>query len=338
MRAAFLLALVGFACSARAADPLALTIRPQLPANVITVADAAAYYLEPSGYEFYPRTPVGGDARRIVYRPVREIPADAAPLSIEGALLAIAPADAYLIVDHERRAVALSCARCRDDAAAMPASRVDVASLFERARREAVDSSESMLDSNAIVATERGDDRSLASEDASVATNAKKVPAAPKRAVKPSRRASAPSAENIGDTPVRRASTAPTPAVASRHDGPPTPVELESTRVGAQSFAAIEPAPALFGPAEPVVPPAPTYTYELVAGETLEQVLTRWGKREHLNVIYRAGFQLPVIQNTTVPAQTLSEAVTYVLGLLAGTPHALVAEEAPNQVLVIKTP
>lgn len=335
MRAALLLALVGFACCASAVDPLALTIRPQLPANVITVADAAAYYLEPSGYEFYPRTPVGGDARRIVFRPVREIPAGAAPLSIESALLAIAPADAYLIVDHERRAVAFSCARCRDDRAEMPASRVDVASLFERARRDPIHSNESTIDSEPVVASEHNNEKRLDSV-APEGSNSPDIAAAPQHAVNQSPHAPAPTDKKGAGASTLRASTAP--AMALRREDPPTAVEIETTRVGAQSFAAIEPAAALFGPAEPAVRPAPTYTYELVAGETLEQVLTRWGKREHLNVIYRAGFQLPVIQNTTVPAQSLSEAVTYVLGLLAGTPHALVAEEAPNQALVIKTP
>lgn len=304
MRAVLCWALVGFAMSAHAADPLALTIRPQLPPQVRTVAEAAAYYLEPAGYAFHARTPLGGDARRIVHQPVRTIPIDAGVMSIQTALLAVVPADVYVIVDHEHKAVAYSCARCpgATSAASMPASRVDVASLFEVPTKAPIEDVVKLEPSEAFP-------RSVANAEATKPTGAS---AAPERS------------EAIATRVVKEA--------------PATEAEFEVTQVGPASIAAIGPAAAVFGPVEPVKPKTPTYTYELVSGETLEQGLARWGKREGFLVLYRAEFQLPVIQNTTVPAESLSEAVTYVLGLLAGTPHALVADEAPNHVLVIRTP
>lgn len=306
MRAVLCWALVGFAMSAQAADPLALTIRPQLPPQVRTVAEAAAYYLEPAGYAFHSRTPVGGDARRIVHQPVRTIPIDAGVMSIQTALLAVVPADVFLIVDHERKAVAYGCARCpgASHTASMPASRVDVASLFDVPTRAAPAEDIAELPPPAVTPVP-------------VLAQAKPEPVTP--------------ASDVESKATRSAPTTP-------REAPVTASEIALTQVGPASVAAIGPAAAVFGPVEPVKPKAPTYTYELVAGETLEQGLGRWGKREGFLVLYRAEFQLPVIQNTTVPAESLSEAVTYVLELLAGTPHALVADEAPNHVLVIRTP
>lgn len=106
MRTLFFLTFLLASSLATAADPLQLSVRPQLPATVTTVAQAAEYYLAPTGYQLAVRTPVTGDARPMLYRPVRAIPADAPLVTIETALLAIVPTDVHLFVDHARRTVA----------------------------------------------------------------------------------------------------------------------------------------------------------------------------------------------------------------------------------------
>ena len=102
--------LLTFAPFVRADDPLQLKIRPQLPPSVRTVAEAAAYYLAPAGYDFHARTPRTGDMRKVAFGAVRYIPDDAAPVTIETALLAIVPPNVHLYVDHATRAVAFGVA------------------------------------------------------------------------------------------------------------------------------------------------------------------------------------------------------------------------------------
>ena len=86
-------------------DVLDTHVRPKLPPHVRTVADAATYYAETVGYRFYAHTPGSGDARKLVYSPVRRIDNDSV-VTLREALLSIVPEHVSLMVDHRANALA----------------------------------------------------------------------------------------------------------------------------------------------------------------------------------------------------------------------------------------
>lgn len=92
-------------------------------------------------------------------------------------------------------------------------------------------------------------------------------------------------------------------------------------------------------PAAVEVPaPIAAMTYEVFAGEMLDDTLKRWLEREHKTLDYRAPFRVPVMADAVLPASSLPEAVRLLLTPLWGTRHKLVANEKPGSKLEVTTP
>ena len=165
-------------------------------------------------------------------------------------------------------------------------------------------------------------------------------------------------AEPVDDAPQLALETMTTPAVndtvdsapelhepAAGDSGVPAPVvDLGTVPAGTAnaSTAIAVAAIASVTTREPEVPPEPpeppAYTYQLLAGEMLDQAIARWAAHDGFSVEYRAAFHIPVPRDVTLEATSLREAVTLALTPLWGSRFALIAEQSPDKTLVVRTP
>jgi hypothetical protein len=84
---------------------LRVNIRAKYPTELITVAQATNYLLEPVGYSFITRGDIAPDARDIGNRQIRATAESNNIIPLEDALLLLAGDDCRLIVDYEHKLV-----------------------------------------------------------------------------------------------------------------------------------------------------------------------------------------------------------------------------------------
>jgi len=89
--------------------------------------------------------------------------------------------------------------------------------------------------------------------------------------------------------------------------------------------------------AEPV-PIAPAYTFDVRQGEFARNALERWCTAHDVRLVWQSSFDIPLIADATFPASTLREAVSQLLRAIYHPRAPLIAEEHPNNVLVIRQP
>jgi len=125
-------------------------------------------------------------------------------------------------------------------------------------------------------------------------------------------------------TPVAAAvSVSPPPAPTPRNE-PPQAVPTASPAV--QSLAG-----------EPV-PAEPAYVFSVNQGEFARNALERWCTAHDVRLVWQAPFDIPLIADATFPVHTLREAVSQLLRAVYHPRAPLIAEEHPNNVLVIRQP
>ena len=89
--------------------------------------------------------------------------------------------------------------------------------------------------------------------------------------------------------------------------------------------------------AEPV-PIAPAYTFDVRQGEFARNALERWCTAHDVRLVWQSSFDIPLIADATFPASTLRDAVSQLLRAIYHPRAPLIAEEHPNNVLVIRQP
>lgn len=89
-------------------DPLSLYARTAWPEDVKTVADAARYLLEPSGYRLVTNYPAPSEAIKLASRNIPPIAKLHRTMPIIDALQLLAGEGNYVIVDHNHHLVSFS--------------------------------------------------------------------------------------------------------------------------------------------------------------------------------------------------------------------------------------
>lgn len=126
----------------------------------------------------------------------------------------------------------------------------------------------------------------------------------------------------------------PEPVVAAVSVSPPpaTTPQNESPQAVPVDSPAV---PALAG--EPV-PAEPAYVFSVTQGEFARNALERWCTAHDVRLVWQAPFDIPLIADATFPVHTLREAVSQLLRAVYHPRAPLIAEEHPNNVLVIRQP
>lgn len=166
--------------------------------------------------------------------------------------------------------------------------------------------------------------------DLYVDPDAEPMPVAP-----PEAPAAAPAAVDAAPSvaPLDSAVTAP---VVGFTDAEPEPVvaavPVSPPQAAPTASAAV---PALAG--EPV-PAEPAYVFSVTQGEFARNALERWCTAHDVRLVWQAPFDIPLIADANFPVHTLREAVSQLLRAVYHPRAPLIAEEHPNNVLVIRQP
>lgn len=128
------------------------------------------------------------------------------------------------------------------------------------------------------------------------------------------------------------AETAPVVAAVSVSPPPPSTSRNELPHAVPTASPVI---PALAG--EPV-PAEPPYVFSVNQGEFARNALERWCTAHDVRLVWQAPFDIPLIADANFPVHTLREAVSQLLRAVYHPRAPLIAEEHPNNVLVIRQP